>query len=435
MTKLDEARNEINRIDREMARLFCERMDAARSVAAYKQETGMPIFDPAREAQVLQSNTERLERDELKPLYCEFLQHTMDLSKRYQRQLLESDTCEDGAVRLHMSLGADSYDIHIQRGILHRAAQYLDLDRRVCIVTDSGVPACYAAALAAQCRSSITVTFPEGEASKNLDTYATVLSRMLEAGFTRRDCVVAVGGGVVGDLAGFAAASYMRGIDFYNCPTTLLSQIDSSIGGKVAVDFQGYKNIVGAFHQPRCVLIDPDVLSTLPPRRIADGLAEAIKMAATSDAELFELLETKSAMDHVETVIARSLRVKRDVVEQDEKETGLRRVLNFGHTLGHAIESCEEGRLYHGECVALGMLGMCAPEARERIRAVLARVGLPTAYDGDRERILCAMRHDKKAAGEGVNAVYVPRIGEFVLEHIPYETPIGRMADIGAATV
>jgi 3-dehydroquinate synthetase len=240
---------------------------------------------------------------------------------------------------------------------------------------------------------------------------------------------------VVGDLAGFAAASYMRGIDFYNCPTTLLSQIDSSIGGKVAVDFQGYKNIVGAFHQPRCVLIDPDVLSTLPPRRIADGLAEAIKMAATSDAELFELLETKSAMDHVETVIARSLRVKRDVVEQDEKETGLRRVLNFGHTLGHAIESCEEGRLYHGECVALGMLGMCAPEARKRIRAVLARVGLPTAYDGDRERILCAMRHDKKAAGEGVNAVYVPRIGEFVLEHIPYETLIGRLADIGAATV
>ena len=432
MTKLDQARNEINRIDREMARLFCARMDAAREVAAYKKETGMPIFDPTREAQVLESNAALLDRDELCPLYRDFLQSTMDLSKRYQRQLLESDADEDGAVRLHMSLGADSYDIHIKRGLLSHAAQYLDLDRRVCIVTDSGVPTAYAAAVAAQCRESITVTFPAGEASKNLDTYAEVLARMLDAGFTRRDCVVAVGGGVVGDLAGFAAASYMRGIDFYNCPTTLLSQIDSSIGGKVAVDFHGYKNIVGAFHQPRCVLIDPDVLATLPPRRIADGLAEAIKMAATSDPVLFELLEMASAMDHVETVIARSLRIKRDVVEQDEKETGLRRVLNFGHTLGHAIESCEEGRLFHGECVALGMLCMCAPEVRDRIRAVLERVGLPTVYDGDVESIGHALRHDKKAAGEGVHAVTVSAIGQFTIEHISYAALAARLGNIGS---
>lgn len=333
-------------------------------------------------------------------------------------------------MKLRMNLGADSYDIHIERGILARAAQYLDLDRRVCIVTDSGVPATYAAAVAAQCRAPLTVTFPAGEESKNLDTYATVLSRMLDAGFTRRDCVVAVGGGVVGDLAGFAAASYMRGIDFYNCPTTLLSQIDSSIGGKVAVDFHGYKNIVGAFHQPKCVLIDPDVLATLPARRIADGLSEAIKMAATSDAQLFSLLETASATDHVETVIERSLRIKRDVVEQDEKETGLRRILNFGHTLGHAIESCEEGRLYHGECVALGMLCICEGEVRERIRAVLTRVGLPTEYCGDAERILTAMRHDKKAAGDGVHAVTVPAIGEFSMEHIPFETLAERLGNI-----
>ena len=430
MSKLEEARNEINRIDREMARLFCERMDAARAVAAYKRQTGMPILDPAREAQVLERNAAAVEQEGLRPLYRDFLQHTMDLSKRYQSQLLADERCEDGALRLHMELGADSYDIRIKRGILSHAAQYLDLDRRVCIVTDSGVPEAYAATLAAQCRQSITVTFPAGEASKNLDTYAEVLARMLDAGFTRRDCLVAVGGGVVGDLAGFAAASYMRGIDFYNCPTTLLSQIDSSIGGKVAVDFRGYKNIVGAFHQPRCVLIDPDVLATLPPRRIADGLAEAIKMAATSDPVLFELLETQPAMEHIETVIARSLRIKRDVVQQDEKETGLRRVLNFGHMLGHAIESCEEGRLFHGECVALGMLGMCAPEVRARLRAVLVRVGLPTEYRGDTDLILTAMRHDKKAAGDGVHAVYVPRIGEFVLEHIPFETLAARMKDI-----
>ena len=338
-------------------------------------------------------------------------------------------------MKLYMNLGEYSYDIVIERGVLSRAAELLDLDRRVCIVTDSGVPTAYASTLAAQCREAIIVTFPEGEASKNLDTYAMVLSRMLDAGFTRRDCVLAVGGGVVGDLAGFAAASYMRGIEFYNCPTTLLSQIDSSIGGKVAVDFHGYKNIVGAFHQPRCVLIDPDVLATLPPRRIADGLAEAIKMAATFDSELFELLETQDAMAHIETVIERSLRIKRDVVQQDEKETGLRRVLNFGHTLGHAIETYEAGLLYHGECVALGMLCMCAPAVQARIQAVLARVGLPTTWSGDAEQILTAMRHDKKAAGEGVFAVLVPEIGQFTMEHIPFEVLAERLGNIGSETV
>lgn len=334
-------------------------------------------------------------------------------------------------MKLYMNLGEDSYDILIEHGVLSRAAEHLSLDRRVCIVTDSGVPTQYAETVAAQCREPLIVTFPEGEGSKNLDTYAMVLSRMLDAGFTRSDCVVAVGGGVVGDLAGFAAASYMRGIDFYNCPTTLLSQIDSSIGGKVAVDFHGYKNIVGAFHQPKCVLIDPEVLATLPPRRIADGLSEAIKMAATSDPILFELLETKSAMENIDTVIERSLRIKKDVVEQDEKEMGLRRVLNFGHTLGHAIESCEElGGLYHGECVALGMLGMCAPEVRSRIEAVLRRVGLPVEYHGDSDRILTAMRHDKKMSGDSIHVVYVPQIGEFTFEHIPFETLAARMKNI-----
>ena len=338
-------------------------------------------------------------------------------------------------MKLYMNLGEDSYDILIEHGVLSRAAEHLNLRRRVCIVTDSGVPKQYAETVAAQCREPLIVTFPEGEASKNLNTYADVLAQMLDAGFTRADCVLAVGGGVVGDLAGFAAASYMRGIDFYNCPTTLLSQIDSSIGGKVAVDFHGCKNIVGAFHQPKCVLIDPDVLATLPPRRVADGLAEAVKMAATSDPILFRLLETQSAAEHIETVIERSLRIKRDVVQKDEKETGLRRVLNFGHTLGHAIESCEAGRLYHGECVALGMLGMCAPAVRVRIRAVLARIGLPTVYRGESERIITAMRHDKKAAGDGVHAVYVPAIGQFTIEHITFETLAERLGDIGTETV
>ena len=334
-------------------------------------------------------------------------------------------------MKLHMDLGENSYDIVIEHGVLFRAAEHLNLNRRVCVVTDSGVPAKYAATVAAQCREARIVTFPEGEASKNLDTFSSVLAEMLDAGLTRSDCVVAVGGGVVGDLAGFAASAYMRGIDFYNIPTTLLSQIDSSIGGKVAVDFHGYKNIIGAFHQPKCVLIDPDVLNTLPPRQFANGLAEAIKMAATSDPVLFELLETGSVRENIDTVIERSLRIKKDVVEQDEKETGLRRVLNFGHTLGHAIETCEElGGLYHGECVGLGMLGMCSDAVRVRIEAVLRRVGLPAEYHGDADRILEAMRHDKKMSGNSIHVVSVTEIGQFTFENIPFETLAARMKNI-----
>lgn len=331
---------------------------------------------------------------------------------------------------LRMELGAHSYDIGIARGALAHAGAHMHLDRRVCIVTDSGVPAAYAQALAAQCREAVIVTVPQGEQHKNPDTLSHILSRMVDAGLTRSDCVAAVGGGVVGDMAGFAAAMYMRGIDFYNVPTTLLSQIDSSIGGKVAVDFRGYKNLIGAFHQPRAVVIDPEVLDTLPTRHIANGLAEAIKMAATSDAVLFELLETQDARAHIDTVIERSLRIKKAVVEQDEREAGLRRVLNFGHTLGHAIESVEGlGGLYHGECVALGMLGMCAPAVRTRLVRVLSRVGLPTAYTGDAARIPEAMRHDKKMAGDRIHAVYVPEIGRFELTTMTFDALSERMRE------
>ena len=194
---------------------------------------------------------------------------------------------------IHMNLGQDSYDIVVERGVLTKANQHLNLNRRVLIVTDEGVPSEYAKTLAAQCRDSVICTIDQGESSKSLSVFEKLLHVMLDRDFSRKDCVVAVGGGVVGDLSGFAASAYMRGIDFYNIPTTLLSQIDSSIGGKTAINFGGVKNIVGAFYQPKKVLIDPDLLKTLPSRQIANGLAEAIKMSLTSDKELFELFEHK----------------------------------------------------------------------------------------------------------------------------------------------
>ena len=332
---------------------------------------------------------------------------------------------------LTVKTAGGSYPIHLERGGLSRAGEYLRLDRQALIVTDDGVPAAYAAAVAAACSQPAVVTLPQGEPTKCMAQYTRLLQEMARRRFTRTDCVVAVGGGVMGDLAGFAAATYMRGIDFYNIPTTVLSQVDSSIGGKVAVDFEGYKNLVGAFYPPRAVLIDPDTLRTLPPRQIANGLAEAVKMSLTSDPALFALFETADAGENIDRIIEASLRIKRQVVEQDEKEGGLRKILNFGHTLAHAIESeCGMTTLYHGECVALGMLPMCAPAVRQRLLPVLERLGLPTTFSGEKERLIDAMRHDKKLAGGDIPVVYVPAVGQWELQTLPFDAFADRIREV-----
>ena len=318
---------------------------------------------------------------------------------------------------IHINLDEDSYDILVERGILKNASQYLNLDRRVLVVTDSGVPEQYAKAVAEQCKEGIIYTVEQGEASKSLDTFGKLLQTMLDHGFSRKDCVVAVGGGVVGDLSGFAASAYMRGIDFYNIPTTLLAQIDSSIGGKTAINLGGVKNIVGAFYQPQKVLIDPELLVTLPQRQISNGLAEAIKMSLTSDEKLFELFENASIADNIDEIIIRSLNIKKSVVEQDERESGLRKILNFGHTIGHGIESSAGmASLYHGECVALGMIPMCSESIRDRVISVLKKCNLYNTPDYDWDKITEAAFHDKKADGDTVTVTTVSKIGSFEMK-------------------
>ena len=305
-----------------------------------------------------------------------------------------------------------SYPVYIETGALCRIGKLFDLARRVLIVTDDGVPSAYAASIAAQCAQPLVVTIVQGEASKSIASLSDLCGQMLAAGFTRRDAVVAVGGGVVGDLAGFVASVYMRGVDFYNVPTTLLSQVDSSVGGKTAVNMDGIKNCIGSFYPPRGVLIDPDTLQTLDARLYAEGMAEVIKMAATSDAALFGDLENKDLA--VADMIARALDIKIAVVQADEHEGGLRRVLNFGHTIGHGIESL--GGRYHGECVALGMLPMCAPDVRARLVALCEKYRLPTTFDGDIDTVCAALLHDKKREGDTLHVVYVPAIGTFELQ-------------------
>lgn len=313
-------------------------------------------------------------------------------------------------VVLNISPGDKNYDVTIEPGLLSRASELFDLDRKCLIVTDEGVPVEYAEKVSLQCKEPHAVTLPRGEASKSMEMLEKLLTVMLEENFTRSDCVVAVGGGMPGDLAGFAAATYMRGIDFYNIPTTLLSQADSSIGGKTAVNLGGVKNIAGAFHQPRGVLIDTDTLDTLSERHRAAGLAEIIKSGLIADATLFSYIEENIAggMDMAK-VIEATLKVKKRVVEEDERESGLRRILNFGHTIGHGIESVTG--MLHGECVAAGMVPMCSPEVRGRLIPVLESAGLPISAECDPDAVYEAVMHDKKISGAVIRTVYVPEPG------------------------
>ena len=319
-------------------------------------------------------------------------------------------------MNIHLNLKENSYDIIAERGILDKAENHLNLDRRVLVVTDSDVPEIYAQTVANQCTSPVICTVESGESSKSIETFEKLLRIMLENGFSRKDCVVAVGGGVVGDLSGFAASAYMRGIDFYNIPTTLLSQIDSSIGGKTAINFGGIKNIVGAFYQPKKVLIDPELLKSLPDRQISNGLAEAIKVALTSDKELFDIFENKDIKENIDEIIVRSLNIKKSVVEQDEKESGIRKILNFGHTIGHGIESSNTQGLYHGECVALGLVPMCSETIRPRVINVLKKCNLYNLIDFDWNKISEVMFHDKKADGDTVAVTTVNEIGKYEIK-------------------
>jgi len=342
-------------------------------------------------------------------------------------------------------LGADSYEIILCPGALSRAGAYLNLERKVLLVTDSGIPERYVQTVAAQCTAVQIVRIPQGEQSKSMEQFQNLLSVLLKHGFNRSDCVLALGGGVTGDLAGFVASCYLRGIDFYNVPTTLLAQIDSSVGGKTAVNFGGIKNSVGAFYQPAGVLIDPDVLQTLSPRLVREGLAEAVKIALTCDADFFALLERipegfpecvpeenpgqTELRTLMEEIILRSLQIKISIVEQDEKESGLRRVLNFGHTIGHAVESVHDGTLLHGECVSLGMLPMCTPPVRQRLSSVLIRLHLPTQITDPPDVLLPLVMHDKKQGRTGLVTVQVENPGSFLFREMN-ETELRRILEM-----
>ena len=322
-------------------------------------------------------------------------------------------------MKLTINCKTYSYDVIIQRNILNNVSEYLSLQRKVLILTDDGVPSEYVLKISSQCLNPIIVTIKQGEQSKNIDNYQLVMKTLIEHGFTRTDCLVSIGGGVVGDLGGFISSTYMRGIDFYNIPTTLLSQVDSSIGGKTAIDYNGIKNIIGSFYTPKCVLIDPNTLKTLDKRQLHAGLVEAIKMACTCSSSLFEIIsKSKNLENDIDEIIFQSLQIKQKIVEEDLEEKGLRRVLNFGHTLGHIIESASNYNLLHGECVGIGMLSFSSDKARKQIKKLLKKYNLPTSYDLSLKDIDEYLIHDKKKTGDYIWIVSVENIGSYELKKI-----------------
>ena len=283
--------------------------------------------------------------------------------------------------------------------------------QKICIVTDSNVAPLYARdvqdLLEKEFDTVILHTFEAGEHNKNLETVNALYQTLIEQHFDRQDLLVALGGGVVGDLAGFAAATYLRGMDFIQIPTTLLAQVDSSVGGKTAIDLKGGKNLVGAFKQPVCVLCDPDTLRTLPNATFSDGMGEVVKYGMIRDAKLFELLAAhnqETIFSVLEDVICTCISIKRDVVEADEFDTGERMILNYGHTLGHAIEGYYHYETYsHGSAVAIGMCLIaektCTPEQTAALKACLQAYHLPTSVPVPISDLLPFCGVDKKRAG------------------------------------
>ncbi len=338
---------------------------------------------------------------------------------------------------VHVSTGKP-YDIFIERGLLDKAGEYaksLSSATRAVLITDTNVAPLYKwrvlNSLSAAGFEVATHVFQAGEESKHLGTIAEMYKTLADSGMTRKDMIVALGGGVCGDMAGFAAATYLRGIGFIQVPTSLLAQVDSSVGGKTGVDLPQGKNLVGAFHQPLAVLIDPDTLNTLPEPFVTDGMGEVIKYGCIKDAAFFEKLETESFADHIEDIIETCVSIKRDVVSRDEREKGERMLLNFGHTLGHAIEKLGNfSAITHGKAVAIGMVlmarageqnGYTEKGTSERIIRLCEKYQLPTEWNAAFSDMAEAAKGDKKTAGSDINLVLLKTIGDSFTLRLPLE--------------
>lgn len=327
------------------------------------------------------------------------------------------------------------YNIVIDKGILPKSGNMIKevtSAERVAVITDDTVDKLYSdvvmKSLSDAGFETFKFVFPHGEKSKNISTFSSILEFLAESGLTRTDALVALGGGVVGDVAGFAAASYLRGIDFIQIPTTLLACVDSSVGGKTAIDLKAGKNLAGAFYQPKLVIADFETLSTLTDGIFADGMAEVIKYGVIFDKAFFEFLRDNEAKDNLEYVITRCVELKRDIVNADEREKGVRALLNFGHTVGHAIEKCSGYKIPHGSAVAVGMViisraaykcSFCDENCTDIIASLNKKYSLPVSTDFSASELSSVAMADKKRAGDKIKLIIPEALGNCVIKSVP----------------
>lgn len=343
--------------------------------------------------------------------------------------------------RIHINLKEHSYDIEIERGSFRTVGSRIRAvtkAERAAVITDEHVNDIYGEKLEENLRAEgfavWRIAFPAGEKSKDISTLSRIYDELSAFEMTRSDVIITLGGGVPGDIGGFAAATWLRGVPFIQIPTSLLAQIDSSVGGKTAIDLPSGKNLVGSFCQPKAVFIDPDMLQTLPVRYLHDGLAEAIKYGCIKDRTLFEFFESirtdKELMEHIPDIIHTCCSIKARIVEEDEYDLGERMLLNFGHTLGHAVENHYHYETYtHGEAVGIGMVmmtectelrGITKPGTTERIRNVLETFQLPVTADADRNELIHTAEHDKKKRGKEITLIVLKDIGQGILRKMNF---------------
>ena len=335
-------------------------------------------------------------------------------------------------MQLKVDLKDRSYPIIIEKGLINRVSKEIIKvykGKKIFIITDDNVNKYYGGKISEELKHNDfevkLLSLKPGEETKNFNTLPMIYNELLDFNLTRSDLIIALGGGVIGDLAGFVASTYLRGVDFIQIPTSLLAQVDSSVGGKVAVDLERGKNLVGSFYHPKCVLIDPEVLNTLDNRFFIDGMAEVIKYGCIKDKQFFDHIEKmenkRQLINNMELIIHKCCDIKRQVVENDEKDKGERMLLNFGHTLGHAIEQYYNYTKYsHGEGVAIGMYaiskiseekGLTKKGTSQRIKDILVKYNLPYELDINIEEILEAINLDKKKLGNNLNVIILNEIG------------------------
>ncbi|MGM0166674.1 3-dehydroquinate synthase [Enterococcus sp. AZ135] len=339
---------------------------------------------------------------------------------------------------MEIVLAEKSYEIIVKRHALDSVGEWIASlwqNKKIAIISDENVYPIYGERIRQQLQTYDVCHYavPAGESSKSLTTANNLYEFLADQQFTRSDAIIALGGGVVGDLASFVASTYMRGISFVQIPTSLLAQVDSSIGGKTAVNSSKAKNMIGTFAQPDGVMIDPETLISLSEARVQEGIAEIIKCGAISDASLWQDLEkltgVQDLLDHSEAIISKALNVKKTVVEDDEFDNGSRLLLNYGHTIGHAIETTAGyGKISHGEAVAIGMVqisrtaeakGLSPQGITDKIIAMNQKYGLPTAYQPwEAEKFYSAITHDKKARGDSLNIILLDEIGQARIQKI-----------------